>query len=932
MYQFQEGQCRPRVVCLPPCLLWVARAGFLKIIVGGALLFPVMDVLAARISNIENTKHNLSSSGVGTVKSGGATTTTEVCVFCHTPHAATQRDQGGNSLPMLPLWNRKLPDAVSYAGSGYSSNSLDERYVSGSFDGLPGGSSKLCLSCHDGTVAVGNVNVFQGGYYGGVPLDSPVVTMEGTSSDKMPSGDYGSDTGFTRNLGVDLSNDHPISVSFNTGLSDADGELRGRAGSPEYSEFNANQRYVGTNLPAGASYNYAVGVRDSQTGTRPMLPLKKPVGGGDGQVQCASCHDPHMRESSPSALDYGNDKFLRANRFQVAPPAGDAFDYKNDLICLACHDKGRQSWSGSAHANSVVAASEYKTSSSALRDFPTSIALPVWKAACVNCHDTHTVPGARRLLREGVGEGGASPKSAGASAIEETCYQCHRPFNDPAQVLSLASQTVPDIRTDFLSLRRMPIITGAQGGGAAVNELHDIGPFQPGTSGRYSIGGVDCTTPTNKCGADFVEFDNNLGKTDLGKRHAECTDCHNPHRVVKFQSGIRSSLLGLPDKAGTHRHEDDVGYEHTNVISGVLRGMWGVEPTYLSESFQNLPSGYLVKRGDPGAATDTGVSSSYVTREYQICLKCHSDFAYPDDNSYPSSLNRPQLGGPGLTPVNTNLLVSYTNQAKEFQAPFGHMGQPGDFGFEAGASASNDTKNHRSWHPVMGPTGRSGTLRGGGGGNDISGNWNKPFSNAVGTQTMYCSDCHGSSTGTTSAMPVGNTNANENGKPWGPHGSDNDFILKGTWSSSSGTGGENSDICFKCHRYALYATRGGGRSGFGGSRSSNLHDYHADKVGKMRCTWCHIAVPHGWKNKALLVNLNDIGPEAGMAVGTQVRNRTTALYNRAPYYLGAINKIKTFANSSSWSDTDCGSKGFPGNGITGRSWMRDSNENCASPP
>jgi hypothetical protein len=100
----------------------------------------------------------------------------------------------------------------------------------------------------------------------------------------------------------------------------------------------------------------------------------------------------------------------------------------------------------------------------------------------------------------------------------------------------------------------------------------------------------------------------------------------------------------------------------------------------------------------------------------------------------------------------------------------------------------------------------------------------------------------------------------------------------------------------------------------------------------MRCTWCHVAVPHGWKNKAFLVNLNDVGPEGGQPAGTQVRNNTTAPYNNGPYYVNAMLKIRTFRPSGQWTDTNCGSAGAPGNGQSGRDWMRDSNENCQNPP
>ena len=251
--------------------------------------------------------------------------------------------------------------------------------------------------------------------------------------------------------------------------------------------------------------------------------------------------------------------------------------------------------------------------------------------------------------------------------------------------------------------------------------------------------GVDCTTATNRCGADLLE-----PRSRLAQRHAECTDCHNPHRVIRNR--LFNANPAVPDAAGTHRHEEAAGSVHSNLASGVLRGTWGVEPVYGSSSFQALPSGYTVKRGDPGANTDTSVVASFVTREYQICLKCHSDYAYPDNNVHPAG-NRPLLGRLGGTTAGTNGLTVYTNQAREFQAPVTHQGEGTKP--NSGAGSNYATNNHRSWHPVIGPTGRSGmnaaALR-------------LPWSNAIGTQTMYCSDCHGDNTPEGTVVPAGGDN------------------------------------------------------------------------------------------------------------------------------------------------------------------------------
>jgi len=414
---------------------------------------------------------------------------------------------------------------------------------------------------------------------------------------------------------------------------------------------------------------------------------------------------------------------------------------------------------------------------------------------------------------------------------------------------------------------------------------------------------------------------------DLNNRHAECTDCHNPHRVVKFRSFLGNpagSLAGPPDPAGTHTHTDTAGYTHTNIASGVLRGAWGVEPQYsANKSFQNLPSGYLVKRGDPGTSVDATVAAAYVTREYQICLKCHSDYGYDDNNAYPTG-TRPDLGSSGGgTPAfiaNQNQ-SQYTNQAKEFQAPVAHKGDP-SLTTDSGAGAAFSGNNHRSWHPVMDDTGRTGPIRGNS--NDISNNWRFPWRNAVGTQTMYCTDCHGSTvTSDTTVIP----NGGENGSPWGPHGSSDNFILKGTWNTSSGSG-QASAICFKCHDQNIY-TGNGTRTGFwinsGRGSGKDGHEIHADKIGRIRCNWCHVAVPHGWKNKALLVNKNDVGAEAGVVPPGPVTNLP---YNQPPYYRNAMLKVQNFRRSGDWRLDACGQPGMDEDAA--RAWMKDNV--CNSPP
>jgi len=845
---------------------------------------PLAD--AQRVSDVRGTRHNLSAGGPGSTHAlaPGAGGTSEVCVFCHTPHGASTADAGGVGL-RSPLWNRRVPAGATY--TPYTSSTLDAQSITDGLNNTPGGSSKLCLSCHDGTLAIGNVNVLGG-------RSNATIAMQGTGpGGTMPAGE-GTASGFTRNLGTDLRNDHPISVTFNAALAARDGELR----LPD-----AQQRW-----PAGSTPPATVlGVRGP--GFKPLLPLEPTGANRAGQVQCASCHDPHIRELDASK---GNQKFLRAQRFQEAPPSA-GHSAVSDQVCLGCHDKNGTfgSWAQSAHAKPEVADETYRDTAAQLREFP--LGLPVWKAGCLNCHDTHAVQGTRRLTREGTDGTQAGPLAArqgGNPALENTCYACHTTAAKSALASTLQ---VPDIESAFSLPIRMPITTAEQGLGT---EVHDI-------SSNFSDPNVDCTTATNRCGADFME-----PRSRLAQRHAECTDCHNPHRAIRNR--LFNANPAAPDAAGTHRHEEAAGYTHSNLASGVLRGAWGVEPVYGSTSFNALPSGYTVKRGDPGTSTDTSVGAPFMTREYQICLKCHSDYGYPDNNVHPAG-SRPPLGRLGGTAAGTNGLTVYTNQAREFQAPVTHQGEGTKP--NSGAGSNYATNNHRSWHPVMGPTGRSA----------INGAAMRlPWSNAIGTQTMYCSDCHGENTPEGTVVPPGG----DNGTPWGPHGSTNAFLLKGQWNSSVGannrgdSGPNANGLCFKCHNPNTYANRNGsGQTGFFNSDRGNLHAYHTDKIERMRCNWCHVAVPHGWKNKALLVNLNDVGEEAGQPAGGNREWRMSAsghAFSQEPYYLNAKLKVRNFATSGNWTDTNCGSNNsattFGTNGNvtqSGKDWMKDV---CSNPP
>ncbi|RJQ19727.1 MAG: hypothetical protein C4560_05900 [Nitrospiraceae bacterium] len=222
-------------------------------------------------AGVETTKHNLSTSGPGPIR---ATSETRVCVFCHTPHGAAA----------TPLWNHTLSQA-SYI---LPSSSIDEwSTLLSSPQNPPDGDSKLCLSCHDGTVAIGAI-VNLGG-------SATTVSMQDSGTGYLTPGGLlsSSSSGY---LGTNLSGDHPVSIEVNPSLiSDKDTQC------------------INNDVSFKLCYPQKP-VKLTPTGNRYGIGPSTGVG-----VQCSSCHDAH---------DGTNPYFLRV-------PG--SYDDITTELCTNCH-------------------------------------------------------------------------------------------------------------------------------------------------------------------------------------------------------------------------------------------------------------------------------------------------------------------------------------------------------------------------------------------------------------------------------------------------------------------------------------------------------------------------------------------------------------------------------------------------------------------
>ena len=168
---------------------------------------------------------------------GGWNKRNEICRVCHVPHdhqLATQRYTNGL------LWNHAVSAATYTMYDSAWSSTLD-----GAQSAQPDGVAKLCLGCHDGTIAIDTFDK----YAGTAGNEMANIYGGGLMHFQVPS--------FADGANEDLRGTHPLSIIYDTA---ADPNL------------NATSTAMGTS-------GTIADVLDN------------------GKVQCSSCHDVHDQES-----------------------------------------------------------------------------------------------------------------------------------------------------------------------------------------------------------------------------------------------------------------------------------------------------------------------------------------------------------------------------------------------------------------------------------------------------------------------------------------------------------------------------------------------------------------------------------------------------------------------------------------------------------
>lgn len=315
----------------------------------------------------------------------------------------------------------------------------------------------------------------------------------------------------------------------------------------------------------------------------------------NGVPTCSACHDEHsqaMTPFDPAASAYAggagtNRHFMRVNNDQ-------------HQLCYDCHAPRNvtNSVAGSHPVGITVPVD-------ATHQAPTRLPLEkgTSEMGCLTCHQMHF----------------AAASDADLLRLNQVslCVDCHTQSdtNTPAAHFVSTNNALLWPGSRFGSL--MPARTNLADRGTCDNCHAPHGwPVATNTAVRYPKLLVDyeeniCLSCHGTSGpavkqvqADFADARHHpIGDTEQTPgRGVECKDCHNPHMALTGAHTFTTTATAT-----------------RNLVSGPLRGVDGVDFNYTGlANFQNVsPARYTYIPRSTGA-----------TKEYQICLKCHSGYGY----------------------------------------------------------------------------------------------------------------------------------------------------------------------------------------------------------------------------------------------------------------------------------------------------------------
>ena len=568
-------------------------------------------------------------------------------------------------------------------------------------------------------------------------------------------------------------------------------------------------------------------------------------------VFCLSCHVDHTFTAGSSLRTSISDPAKTARNQDFIRDAGGSPSYG---ICVGCHSSARtkmnvgtdQASGGSAQTPAIDGAA-YDASK---HDYEVELSGSTFKGNCTKCHTDGSTTrltihySAEDRLAAALG----AAKPAGSTSTEENlCYECHSGgltagtdgygINPNGTPMSATSR---GIALEFAKTNRHKVET--------YKGLHKADEYNAAPAS------VAPGTATGWWGAGNAN------------KHVECEDCHNPHEAqAKRPAPSATSVRPNATLAGA-----------TGVtISGANKGTWGVNVNGATDGLWN-PAGAA---GTPVAPTyDKTSPAAY---EWQLCLKCHSVYAFGTSPPNVSvNLGNQTPGGP------------QTDVGKDF-SPTNYAYHPL---FKAGRNQPATGLN-ALWNSSTGRRLISGTNTGWGLANTMTDGW-------LATSLVACSDCHGSED------PSGPSGAHGSTRKWMLKSADPNIkvtIANGTVTTPNNgtiTAAEAGNFCLNCHRRDVYGdgtAQGPTYQGF--SRMSHNGDWNGSCAGVSYtsaaisgCMNCH----GGRKDDSSFNNPASTTVQSGAVHGTSITGQVTDTLEPAGPVYTATPLGYRFANGASW--------------------------------